>query len=232
MKCASCGNEVPEGSRFCNNCGLSPNATAATAPPAQTAEPAPKPQKPPSPLIAVLLLFCFWPVGLWLTWKQPGWSKTAKTIITVVCLILVVAGFSAVGGNKSSQSVSETTSQDAAPAPKAANDETTQNSPKVTVTATKLHSDYAANQVAADAKYKDQLICVKGTVNSIGSYPVSNAPYVDLDCGDYVVLVQCEFSDDDKAACARLTKGQQVSIIGTCSGSMGNITIDGCKLSH
>lgn len=100
----------------------------------------------------------------------------------------------------------------------------------IKVTATKLADDYKANEVAADAKYKGNLVEVSGTIGTIGK-DITDTPYVTLTIGQYDILsVQCMFGRNDQTALATLAKGQSITLQGEVSGKLGNVLVRGCKI--
>lgn len=102
----------------------------------------------------------------------------------------------------------------------------------IKVTASALSSAYKANEVAADAKYKDRLVEISGLVDTIGK-DVMDTPYISF-AGDsqydMINLVQCMFSSSDEATLANVSKGQHIVLQGTVSGKLGNIVVKGCKI--
>ncbi len=101
----------------------------------------------------------------------------------------------------------------------------------IVVKASKLYSDYDSNEVKADKKYKDKLLEVTGIVNDIG---VSlGQTYVCLSTGEQysAFSVQCFFDDeDDIDKVSELSKGDKITLSGTCTGMSMNVTVDNCKL--
>lgn len=99
------------------------------------------------------------------------------------------------------------------------------------VTATELYAAYDANAVAADAKYKGQVIQVTGVVDSIDEDIMGDA-YVTLTADEYGWdSVQCYFPDSERAALASLRSGQTVRVKGVCDGkAILNIQVKGCML--
>lgn len=106
---------------------------------------------------------------------------------------------------------------------------TSAQEPVIRVMASQIVAEYAANEVAADARYKGKIICVSGTIGRIGK-DILDRPYVILDGGEGEFRsVQASFEDKDLAQLAQLSKGQQVSIEGTCDGLSINVVL---KNSH
>jgi hypothetical protein len=99
----------------------------------------------------------------------------------------------------------------------------------ITITAEKLIADYEANEVAADGVYKNKLVIVSGTINTIGK-DILNTPYVSLKTPGFT-SVQCMFKDEDVTELSALTKGQRVSIEGRVSGKLMSVLLRGCKLN-
>ena len=88
----------------------------------------------------------------------------------------------------------------------------------IVVKASKLYSDYDSNEVKADK-------------NDIG---VSlGQTYVCLSTGEQysAFSVQCFFDDeDDIDKVSELSKGDKITLSGTCTGMSMNVTVDNCKL--
>lgn len=103
--------------------------------------------------------------------------------------------------------------------------------PVINVTAVKLYNDYKANEVAADATYKGNVVRVSGTVETIGKDILSN-PYVTLKADQYGYnTVQCLFSRQDEPLLAQLTKGNSIVLQGTVSGyTILSPMVDDCQI--
>ena len=102
---------------------------------------------------------------------------------------------------------------------------TTDTKPNVTVSARKLYKEYNANEIAADEKYKGQIIQVTGIIRDIGNDIMDNA-YVTLIGDQYFGDIQCYF--DEKSIVAGLSKGKKITVIGNCSGLMMNVQVNNC----
>lgn len=83
------------------------------------------------------------------------------------------------------------------------------------ISAPDLYADYDANEVSADDKYKNKIIAVSGIVESINK-DFLDKPYIILGTNDYLSAVACSFKDGKNLK--RLSKGNYVTIIGTCVG--------------
>ena len=133
-------------------------------------------------------------------------------------VIYVLVAFSAVGtltGSKNS-GTSATAAQQTAPEPAA-----------IVVTSDKLASDYKDNQVAADAKYKDKIVEVTGTVDSIGK-DVTDSSYVTFEGeSHYSVInkIQAYFSKANESSLIDVKKGQKLTLRGRVEGGSFNVII-------
>ena len=93
---------------------------------------------------------------------------------------------------------------------------------KYRVTAQKLLDEYDANEVAANMKYKGNLIAVTGYVQSINTDVFTDEPYVSLaPSQDWTLItVDCYFHISQQAQLARLKKGERITIVGVCHGEL------------
>lgn len=146
--------------------------------------------------------------------KKPFYKKKLFWIIAVI-VIIIWAGSS--GSKKNTNS----TNTQGAP--------TAQTEVATKVTATTLMKDYEANEVAADQKYKNKLLEVTGTINTIGKDLLDN-PYISLVSNNPILGVQCMFDKDKASELASLSKGASVTLQGTDSGKMGNIVLKDCTI--
>ena len=100
----------------------------------------------------------------------------------------------------------------------------------VQVDAVTLGAAYAANEIAADQKYKGRQLVVSGTVNAIRR-DVLDSMYVTLAGSPRSFReVQCFFSDQQGAQLAQLSVGQWLTVTGRCDGLFGNVLIRDCRL--
>lgn len=104
------------------------------------------------------------------------------------------------------------------------------SNPAIEVNASKLFSDYEANGVAADAKYKDKILKVTGIVNTIDKDITDNI-YVTLKGDEMFGDIQCFFSEDYLEAAANLSKGQKITVTGKCDGKLMNVMLKGCSIN-
>lgn len=99
----------------------------------------------------------------------------------------------------------------------------------IQITAMHLISEYNANQVAADGKYKDRLLLTGGRITEIGT-DILNDPYVTLEAG--LGGVQAMFPKDSARQLATLAKGQVVTMVCRNSGKLVNILLRQCRLTN
>ncbi len=145
-----------------------------------------------------------------------GLSRGLK--IALVLILLIMAGVSSSKSDVPSVAAEKTTTPVVA-------------QPVIQVTAVKLAEDYKANEVAADAKYKNKVVEVTGLVNTIGK-DILDTPYIALsDGGQYsFTSVQCMFSEKDESLLSTVSKGDRVTLKGTVSGKLGNVNVSGCSI--
>jgi hypothetical protein len=107
-------------------------------------------------------------------------------------------------------------------------DQTAQESPAYRIGADALYAEYQANQVAADQKYKGQVVVVSGTIRDIGK-DLMDQPYIQL--GKSALLgVKCTFVKSDSSPIANLQKGQSVTVKGRVAGQIVDVMIKDCSL--
>ena len=104
------------------------------------------------------------------------------------------------------------------------------SSAPIVVTASQLEQAYNDNSVAADQKYKGNLIEVSGVIVDIGT-GLFNEPYVMLAGDTMGDNVQCIFDASEDNAIASLVKGQSVTLEGTGDGSsLSNAALSHCSI--
>ncbi|EKD23543.1 MAG: hypothetical protein ACD_81C00219G0004 [uncultured bacterium] len=121
-----------------------------------------------------------------------------------------------------------------APAPSNRNSAPVINTPAqqkgIQVTAIQLATDYEANEIAADTKYKDQIVEVTGTIKDI-SKDILGAPYIILS-GDpnSITDVQCTFDKSKQNQLIPLTKDTKITLLGKVSRKLLNVRVDECSI--
>lgn len=98
------------------------------------------------------------------------------------------------------------------------------------ITASDLATEYKANQVAADEKYKGKTIEVSGTIYNIGK-DILDAPYVTLNGVDMVTNIQCMFDKSDQSQLSSLSKDTKIVLRGKVSGQVVfNVLMNNCSI--
>jgi hypothetical protein len=155
--------------------------------------------------------------------KKRGMGLLGKLIlypflgfVGLMVLVSVVGG-----GSKGSGSAGGSSA--AAPPPPPAE-------PAIEVTATQLHKAYHANEVAADAQYKDKHVLVTGTVEGIKK-DAFGSPYLSIESGQMFMNLHCTFSRDSAGQLAQVSKGSSVKLAGRVSGMVvGSVMVKDCQL--
>jgi hypothetical protein len=101
--------------------------------------------------------------------------------------------------------------------------------PVYSLTANSLFAEYKANEVAADEKFKDKIVVVKGKIVAIGKDVVDQA-YVVIGGEGMLDGVQCTFTKGENGSVAALSKGRMATIKGQVTGKMGNVQINKSSL--
>ncbi len=148
--------------------------------------------------------------------------------VASVIILLIIAGVTLSQGSDTSVAASGSGTTAAA-----ANQPAASAQAPMQVTADTLYSAYNQNQVAADAKYKGNLVEVTGVIGSIGK-DILNNPYVTLNTGEYSLpSVQCMFSQADESKLTSLSSGQRITLEGTVSGeTLTLVEVDGCTVAN
>ena len=113
----------------------------------------------------------------------------------------------------------------AAPAPAA---------PAIPVKASELLGDYAANAVAADDKYKGQVLQVTGSFGTaqkiLGTYAVQLLPEGNADLTS-LNGVMCVITESAQADVAKMKANDRVTLQGICDGQvLGQVKLTRCTV--
>jgi len=98
------------------------------------------------------------------------------------------------------------------------------------VTAEKLCDDYGANEIAADAMYKGNILEVSSTVDGIGrDFLSNNKAFLRMNCG-WITDVWCYFDEAYESQLVSADEGDLVSVRGECMGKniIKRIVLDHC----
>jgi hypothetical protein len=172
------------------------------------------------PVRVNLLLFFFFPVGLYGLWKSAKiamWWKVLGTLL-ISALVISVARTPA-PAPAAYASRDERPEAAATPAPES----------RVTISSTALATRYAENEVKADQDFKGQYLYVSGTVSGIKK-DMFDKIYVTLATDNEFMPTWCYL--DDEAAAAALQTGQHIVIKGKCTGMIiGSVQLKDCELA-
>jgi hypothetical protein len=108
-------------------------------------------------------------------------------------------------------------------------DELERNIPVIDIDLAKLAADYKTNEVAADDKYKDQVVRFRTAVHRIRKDD-SGRPFLELQVGAAHTFVRAFFDSD--AGLAALKPGQRVTVGCFCRGFVGQrLSLTSCTLA-
>jgi hypothetical protein len=100
----------------------------------------------------------------------------------------------------------------------------------MTCLAEEIISEYDANEVAADNKYKNKRITIHGTIQSISKTSFKES-CLKLGGITGAPSLYCYFGWEHNTAIAELFRGQSVKVLGTVAGkTLGQLQVVRCKL--
>lgn len=99
------------------------------------------------------------------------------------------------------------------------------------VTAQDLFAAYEADEAAAGALYKDNLLKVTGVIYYVGTDYIFEAPEVLIsgDGEDGARGIDCIFDTRYESQVAKLEVGQTVAVMGICDGYLENVLLLDCQ---
>ncbi|MDR0519512.1 MAG: OB-fold putative lipoprotein [Clostridiales Family XIII bacterium] len=157
--------------------------------------------------------------------KKKGKGGLIALIIVAVIIVIIIAAVNSGGDNKDANNAPSNQTE------QSADDSTAPEESAIQISAKDLMDAYDENEVAADEKYKGKVLQVKGVVNSVAT-DIMDELYVTLDNGAEleIISVQCYFNEDKKDAIAKLKKGDEITIEGTCTGYLINVLLEDCDV--
>jgi tRNA_anti-like len=170
--------------------------------------------------------------------KSPhGMSKLMKYGGGAVGALIIIAAIAPARKTREEPSpkptettVAPSTSQTTAP--KAPPDAPPKATPELTVDARKLWSDYEANEVAADARYKDKILRVTGVVASIDKDFLDNI-IIHLRSPNEFMNTMAKLEESETSKAAALSKGTKVELLCKCKGRLlGSPNLDDCTVNN
>ena len=102
--------------------------------------------------------------------------------------------------------------------------------PDLSVTANSLILAFNSDEAAANLKYLDKVIAVKGIIADIKIDSSTGQASVILDSGDPLSAVTCSFYNDEIGAVQKLSKGTEVVIKGKCTGKLMDVVLNNCSI--
>ena len=152
-------------------------------------------------------------------WYKRWWMWPVYALVGISFISALDDVSNAPETSSTSDTSSVTQTEQSAPEPEA-----------IKVTPDILLSEYNANGVAADAKYKDNLLEITGVVRSIDK-DIMNTPYIAFESGSNMFeSVQCMFKKGDEPTLATVEKGQNITLRGQMSGKLGNVIVRDCVI--
>ncbi len=108
-------------------------------------------------------------------------------------------------------------------------DTVAREAPAYNLTPEQLYGEFDANKVGAEAKYKDKVVTITGSIHDIGK-DVMDTSYLVIG-GNGLDGVQCMLPEGQEATIGKLSKGQVVTVKGKVNGQpLGNVLVNDCSL--
>jgi hypothetical protein len=96
----------------------------------------------------------------------------------------------------------------------------------VSMSPSDLLAAYNADEAAANAKYLDKIIEVKGKIKSLNTADAGNS--LSLDTGDDMAAIICEF--ESKEGVEHRKVGDEVTVKGFCTGKLMDVVLVRCSI--
>lgn len=93
-----------------------------------------------------------------------------------------------------------------------------------------LLADFNKDETAANLKYLDKVIAVKGKIKEIKIEQATGQATVVLDSGDPMAAVTCSFYNEELASVKQLTEGTEITIKGKCTGKLMDVVLNKCSV--
>ena len=93
-----------------------------------------------------------------------------------------------------------------------------------------LVAEFNKDEPAANKKYLDKVLAVKGNVVDVKTDATGLAT-VFLDSGDPLAAVTCSFYNEEAGAVKNLPKGKEVTIKGMCTGKLMDVVLNKCSIN-
>jgi hypothetical protein len=148
-----------------------------------------------------------------------------------ICFALFVTGVSLLPDNVDNQTTIKATTQ-SAPTDSVQSQVSSKSitDDAIEVDYKTLYKDYDDNPINADKKYRDKKLILTGSIAKIDR-DIGQHPYITFNVDEYgLKSIKMSFNDDDTVAA--LKKGQEVTVVGTCSGTFAStiIVLNDCSI--
>ena len=99
----------------------------------------------------------------------------------------------------------------------------------IVVSATQLYTEYSQNEAAANAKYFNKIINVRGVFKSVDK-DHTGAVSLALDAGDPMNGVSCELDPRHVSDADQIHAGDTITVNGTCAGVLTDVVLNRCAI--
>lgn len=221
INCSECGTEVSSNAEKCPKCSNPISGSQPQQAPQAIGEQAPEPPKKRGPLKSCCLLFA----GLVVFSMVVTAIKEAN--MTPEQRKAQAAERAEARADYQKRSAERKANREAGAAleaERARNEAAAARAPDLAVHPSTLVREYDGNEVAADMRYKGKRLQLSGVVDDIGK-DFMGTIYVTLMSSHDFRSVQIYFSDAHANRVANLRQGSQITVVGKCTGLMGNVHI-------
>jgi RecG-like helicase len=95
-----------------------------------------------------------------------------------------------------------------------------------------LVSDFSKDEIAANHKYLDKVIAVKGKITEVKLDNATGQATVTLDTGDPLAAVTCSFYNEEASAVKKLQQGMEAVVKGKCTGKLMDVVLNKCSIEQ
>ncbi|MEO8416389.1 MAG: hypothetical protein ABI472_22190 [Ginsengibacter sp.] len=98
------------------------------------------------------------------------------------------------------------------------------------LSATNLMDDFNKDEAAANLKYLNKVISVKGKVSDIKLEQSTGQATIILDSGDPIASITCSFYADEAGSVKQIKEGEEIVVKGKCTGKLTDIILNKCSI--
>lgn len=102
-------------------------------------------------------------------------------------------------------------------------------SAKYELTSTILVNEFIESEAAANKKYLDKVVSVKGNVADIKVGPAGQVT-IFLESDNPLSSVTCSFYDDEAKSVRTIQKGDEIIVKGICTGILMDVVLNKCSI--